>query len=311
MQENEYKFLRLDDAKLKDVKYLFEKVFGKKVSIEYLKKKYDTSYTGQKYLCYLAYDKNNNPVSFHGCIPFKVKYKGSEYLAVQACDFLTIKEHQGKGLMTKLGEITNTLCASGGAKFIYGLQSENTYHTTKKLGWKNDEIMKCYELKVLTLPLSSIAVKFPVFEKLYRIYPKIVLSFLKSSDTLANSNDDNLYPACIHGKAFFGYKSYSLNRIINVKGYKIWIKTAPGLWIGDMENIPEADLMITMKRLKLIAFLLGCSKIVFQLNADSYLDRLFSKYYESFDSYRIGYLKYDNGFPAEKFKPTFGDLDSF
>jgi hypothetical protein len=213
--------------------------------------------------------------------------------------------------MTKLGEMTNELCSSAGTKFIYALQSENTYHTTKKLSWRNDETLNCYEMTVLTLPLSSLALKLSPFEKIYNIYAKITLSIFKKTESLPNSNNEKQFPAAIHNTEFFRYKSYSLSRIINVKGYKVWVKTAPGLWVGDMENIPVADLMLVMKKLKLLAFLLGCSEIVFQLNSDSYLNTLFSKYYTPFDSFKIGYLKYDKDFPAEKFKPTFGDLDSF
>ena len=63
-----YRIERLRDDLLPDVQQLLAEVLKKRVSLEYIRKKYDTCYTGHQYVSCIAYD-GNQPIAFYGTIP--------------------------------------------------------------------------------------------------------------------------------------------------------------------------------------------------------------------------------------------------
>ena len=74
LYKNTYRLKQVDDSDLPAIKSLFLKVFNKKVSLKYVKNKYNTSYLGIKYICTIAYH-NITPVAFYGAIPQEFKNK--------------------------------------------------------------------------------------------------------------------------------------------------------------------------------------------------------------------------------------------
>ena len=154
LYKDTYHIKRLEDCDLKSLQSLILTVFKKKFSIEYLSNKYNTSYLNIKFICFIAYVKNT-PVAFYGAIPQFFSNGHKNILVAHACDSFTVKTHQKKGLHFILAQKSYEVMRENGISLVYAFHSENTFYSTKKLGWKTHHKMARFHFKTHSFPIAK------------------------------------------------------------------------------------------------------------------------------------------------------------
>lgn len=306
MDDLQFTYKRLDDHLFEDVQFLFLTVFNKKKSITYLKNKYNTSYLGSKFICYLAYH-NNQPVAFYGAIPQQFTSNSKSILVAHACDSFTLKNFQGKGLHYNLAIKSYELMKAEGIKLVYAYHSENTYFSTKKLGWLEHKNMKRFHFYIHTIPLAKIIQKL----NLERIYTKFCAVYLKkylnSKETDSSSNKFKQE----YNKDFIKYKDgFNSHYFIQLNSCSFWIKVDAVLHVGFFTCDSDENFKKAISKLKKIAFFLGVNEILFQVLEDSKEFQFLSKLEKGKLSWLIGYLPFDT-INLNDIEFNYADLDTF
>lgn len=139
--QNKIAVYPLTPDRLQHLQLLFYKVFRKKHSIEYLAKKYNTSYSKLTYGGHLAYC-DSEPIAFTGIIPMPFMMDGNAYAGVQICDFMTLPEFRRKGVQKKIWEKNEELVLAHQIDFSFcfsqDVQSiDRTWHKKITLKAKN------------------------------------------------------------------------------------------------------------------------------------------------------------------------------
>lgn len=310
IKSDSFVYQRLSDGNLKDVQFLFETVFKQSITLDQLEKKYDTTYTGIKHIAFLAYEKDM-PVAFYGALPQSFS-NGSEYfVGVHTCDSITLPEYQRRGLHQSLAIKSYDLMKSLGVKFVYAFHSENTFHSCKKLDWKVLHTMKGFWIKTDNFPTTKVLRKVqPLSSWIEKRAQKILAPHVCPVSKFSNSNTMNgIY---VHySEAFFEYKCFSLNEVIELEGVKFWVKLSSGIMIGDINFKTEAQLMLGLDRLKKLCVKLGYNEILFQTTVGTEIEKVLSKHFTGFESWKLGYLLFDEELEIDSFRSNFGDLDTF
>lgn len=308
MENLPFIYKRLDDSSLADVQYLFLTVFNKKKSINYLKNKYNTSYLGIKYICYIAYH-DSKPVAFYGAIPQKFSSNSSSILVAHACDSFTLNEYQKKGLHYNLALKSYEVMKTEGIQFVYAYHSENTYFSTKKLGWLEYKKMQRFHFKTTTLPLAKLTKKLSL-EKTYSIFCNAILekySILNVEEVDFSSKKMMQY----NQEDFINYKNgFNTHLLIAFYDCTFWIKIDAILHVGFFTSSNEENFKKALLKLKKTASLIGISEILFQVLIDSKEYQLLSKIETPKESWLLGYLPFET-VNLDDLEFNYADLDTF
>jgi len=303
---NKYHLKRLEEKDFPAVKEIFWKVFHKKVSLSYLKNKYNTSYLGVKYICSIAY-KGKIPVAFYGAIPQKFSNHSQEILVAHACDSFTLKECQGQGLHFQLATISYELMKENNIKFVYAYHSDNTYHSTKKLGWKEHIHMQRFHVKVPTLPISKILNKLGS-NSFYTLF----FSEKISKEALEKLQSNSSQFRQKFTKSFIDYKnSFNNHFFIELYDCVFWVKIQSIMNIGLVQAPSETSLKKATRKLRRIAFFLGIKELLFQIDSATPVASYLTKIVVPKKSWLIGYLDFDPTINLEEFLFTYADLDTY
>ena len=309
----EYHIKPLSKQNLKDVQYLYRKVFNNKVNLYFVTKKFDTSYLRKNYFGHLAY-YNNEPVAFHGAIPVAMTYNKKTELAAQYGDAMTIKEHTGKGLFTKLGKLTDTLLQQEGITFVWGFPNQNSqYGYLHKLDWQYKTRMHGFKIKTSKLPIEKVLQKTILTKKMYQQYIEKVFLQYKVDEIINGSVfiEDNVVTVK-RDKDYFTYKNFTNNFCVKISETLFWIKINNGVLVGDIKTKSKNHFYDSLKTLKKIAAHCGIQQIIFQSPPNTLIyNFLTNSNCEHFESWIIGYKNFNSAFPLENLKLTFGDLDTF
>jgi len=307
-----YTIVPLSSANIKDLTYLYKRVFGNLMTLDMVKTKFDTSYLGTGYFGHLAY-ADNQPVAFHGAIPVLMKYKGVYELAAQYGDAMTLPEHTGKGLFTTLGKKTDEQLKKAQVKFVWGFPNQNSeYGYLNKLNWVYKERMQRFNVKTAVVPIEKITRKFSVSHDLYSKHIKSVFEKYKTHKTIEGSV--YMTPNTVSTSRdtdYYSYKSFTGNFTIEIEDVLFWLKIKNGLLIGDIETSSEAQFHAAFKILKQIATLNGISEINIQASPNTLITKLMTKYQNPLESWVIGFKSFSSNFPLDHLKLTLGDLDTF
>lgn len=307
-----YRVERLNAENIYDLIPLFKGVFGKTVSREYVRAKYDTAYLGVQYLAHICYE-GDTPIAYYGAMPFMIEYNGRQILAAQSGDAMTLPGYNGKGIFTHLGRMTDALLEAENIAFVYGWPNQNSYYGyVKKLDWVHKENMQRYEIPVRCFPLEKLSRMLPRLRPWYKKRARKLLASMQSSkQALPSSVVDGEWGGTLRNEAFFKYKAFLGNVLADVEGVTVWLKADTRLLIGDMQLASEAEMLKAEKTLKKLARKLGVPAIIFQVSPGAPLDRWFGKRYQPIESWAIGYKNYLSDIPLEKLRFTYGDLDTF
>lgn len=116
---NGYVLRRVSESDVDFLVEISESAFGILLSREYYINKNLTSSLASS-IWYIALDIENKPAAFYGVYACELVLDGKKVKAVQSGDTMTHKSHTGKGLFTKLAELTYDLCRRNGICFVFG-----------------------------------------------------------------------------------------------------------------------------------------------------------------------------------------------
>lgn len=302
-----YRIKRVDASDFPAIKELFWKVFRKKVTLSYLQNKYDTSYLGIKYICSIAY-YDEIPVAFYGAIPQKFKNNSEEIFVAHACDSYTLPEHQRKGLHYELAKFAYEIMRENDMKYVYAFHSENTYYSTKKLGWKEHEPLQRFHIKVSTLPIGKVLNKLR-WTNVYDLFFKRPVS-RKAIQKLTSEHSEKF--RLQFDEDFINYKnSFKSHYCVEIGDCVFWLKIQAIIHVG-LFYAPSAEaLQKAIKIVKRKAFFLGITELLFQVDKDSVMAAQLQTIVEPKESWLVGYLDFDPTINLKEFIFTYSDLDTF
>jgi len=169
-----------------------------------------------------------------------------------------------------------------------------------------------YKLKVFTIPLAGLSKRAPILMPIYKAYVSIVLAFYSTKSTYQPSSVINDKFGGVHRSLqYFSYKSFYNNHLIELGGKTSWIKIDGALLIGDIELITQNEVEKMIRKIKSLAFWLGCNKVIFPVSKDTNWDNLLGGKVDGEEGIYVGDLDLQSGLPLEKFKYVFADFDTF
>lgn len=309
-----YTITKLTSENQHDLIPIYSDAFGIEVSVDFLRAKQHTSFTGFENVGFIAYDELKQPAAFYGVYPCMIEYQGKKYLVAQSGDTMTHSKHVGKGLFTQLAQKTYEYCKENGFHLVYGFPNENSFPGfIKRLGWSHFDDMTSYLIRVKCIPWIRLKNTFKLAQSLHNKWCNFVLNKLKKGQPFKSSAATFETPVIDHSSEFFAYKTYAKNYLVRLNGMNLWLKHDDTfLLIGDFETFTEVEFEQTIKRLKRIAFFLGLPHLRFQTSSSTEGERLFQKYGIPMEiNYPVGGINFTNTIPLEKLKFTGADNDTF
>ncbi len=279
----EYQFKEITAQNLGDIVFLVKKVTGKRLSVAYYQKKYDTPQANGLYHGWLAYDTEGRPVSVAAALPTLVQLpNGQQVPATQMIETFTLPEHRGKGLMTVMVQKIIDAHRAAGVKIFFGLLNQNNVHPfTKKLGFTQTHTMRYYGINTGALPLEAVARRLG-FTTWYRLWLNrcLVPYLAPAGSVLPNSALLEGYGGVVHNTAFLAYKKFSMNYLCQFEGIDSWLKFESGLLVGDVVMPPDCTQVqfdTWLDQLLVLARKTGLRRIFFQTFEGARLDVFLQK----------------------------------
>lgn len=304
------RFERLSDSNLPHVLELYNETFKDPITLDRLRRKYDTSYLGLRHLTYLAYD-GGTPVAFYGALPQEFIADGEVFFGVHTCDSITRAGYRGRGVHRDLAEQAYRLMKNHGVRLVYAFHSEATFHACRKLGWSTHARMRGFKIPVAGLPVAALCRRLSSFRPRYDAHLRRVLHAEADPRPFVNSHYREGAMCVRYSPAFFAYKTFSHNAVVSVGPTRAWVKAAGGLMVGDVEFDREDDIVAGVAGLRRLARRLGCHHLLFQTFPGSRLETSLSRHWRGFDTWLVGYRAFDSTLPVDRWRTNFGDLDTF
>ncbi len=316
---NNYTFELLNDNNIKDLPSLFKNAFNEVRSIESIKSKYDSSKTGGNNFTFIAYDSNNNPGGLYAIFPVYINYNNEKILAGQVGDILIHSDHKKSfNLFSKLASHSHDYAKNNGIKllyaFVYG--DKGSYPLfVRYLDFIDNECFKGYCVKINTLPLSSLAKRYPAVNFFYKPYFLFLHKlFFKKQNYFLNFKKEMNYNEIEKDNDYIKYKSsYSSSEVLEIGSVRFFIKLNKdgSIGIGDVDKCSIIEISSSIKKLKIIAFLMGVRILQFEMSKDHILDQILCSQYNAINERRLLYLPLDENINGETIKFTYCDLDTF
>jgi len=299
-----FSYVQLEEKHLQDLQFLIKTVFKKRFSIDYLKQKYSDQYQCGS-LATMAFD-GAKPIGFYGAIAQQFSHQNKVILVAHACDSYTLKEYQGKGVHFRLAQLSYELMRKQRIRFVYAFHSENTYHSTKKIGWKEREEMVRFHLKTYAFPMAKVYKRL----NLDNIYQKKVNRAFRKFEVT-----DFCYKGALSHQimdtAYFEYKnSFFPHYLIKIEQCVFYLKVDAIMQIGFFYSQNREQLDKALITLTKIANKLGVNEILFQCSENSMMFNGLHLHAKPLPSWKIGYLLFDE-IDINNFEFTFANLDTF
>jgi GNAT superfamily N-acetyltransferase len=311
MEPFPYRIERLSDERLPDVQRLLAEVLHKKVTQDYLKIKYDTRYLGVQYLSAIAYD-GDVPIAFYGTVPQPFTHpSGAKMIGCHGVDSMTLDSYQRRGLHQKLALTTYAWMRAEGVSVVFAFHSENTYHSCKKLDWKEWGRLRGYWVKGAALPLAKVWRRLPILNDMHvsRVN-KALRKFAIDPQAFTNSNM-HLGWAVEYSPAFFASKRFHRQYLIALAGVKFWLSIDAVVRVGDAHFEDVDHFWRGVTALQSLCRRLGYGQILFQTYPGSAIDLALASKLDGFESWIAGYLDLAPGLDFEEYRPAYADQDSF
>ena len=292
---------------MRAVKELLWNVFRKKISVAELRHKYDASYLGLEYVSTIAF-KEEIPIAFYGAILQKFQKNNQKIIVAQACDSATLATHQGKGLHFELAKLSYEIMQTQNVSCVYAFLNENSFHSTKKLGWHSYFNMQRFHFKTNAIPIAKVLNKLD-WNTFYDIFFKKKVS-LKEIKKLACEHKEN-FSQVINSELINHKSKFKSHYYIEVKNCVFWMKIERIMHVGLCHATSKTDLEKAIKKLKRKAFFLGIPEILFQVTPIANISKQLTTLVAPKESWHVGYLPFDNNIKLKDFIFTYSDSDTF
>lgn len=305
----EYSIERLSEAHIPALANLYNLCFRKNVSPDWFRQKYNTENFGVKYIGFLALDQNT-VAAFYGVIPCPVILEGQEILAAQSADTMTHPDHRNKGLFVTLANKTYELAKNSNIRFLFGFPNQHSQPGAVKLGWDFSlPPMKMFQLTLRPLPYARLVFKS---KWLSQGYLGVIRLMLRSDggNTPRIFREQPNGPR--HDAAFIAYKKYSPAFFISINQTNVWVRLDGDMKIGLMTVSPKCDPRPLLTKLKRLATVLGCGRVVFITSHNTGLYKYLSPHIQPVDAFPTGIYKLtEETLPYELISFEYCDLDIF
>ena len=308
----EYIIKRVSEENYKDIAWLFRER-GVNYSEEFVRRKFNTGFTGKMNIGFIAYDsKSGEPASHYSVFPCFMQIAGKKVLVAQSGDTITHERHQRKGLFVRLAEETFSLSRNEGFEVVYGFPNDQSYHGfVNRLNWIHSENFHSYEIPVRTFPLQRTFSKLrlsTMYESFVNVY---AVRQNKSGKRPSNSVIEEGYSGVVHDVGFFRYKTYTKNYFATVENVLVWFKIEGGLSVGDIQCANGFDIIKVENALKKLSGILGCEKIRIHASPGTRLQQALDQRYASSPDIFICWLSLNGAYPKGTLKFTAADMDTF
>jgi hypothetical protein len=310
---NGYSIFRVDESHYESLVEISKSAFGIPNTKRYYQLKNNTTGFGIPDLGFIAYSQTGEPAAFYGVFACQAELDGKIYSIAQSGDTMTHKNHTGKGLFTKLAELTYELCELKGIEFVYGFPNYNSYPGfSKKLMWEFPGKLNDYRIKIWTIPFAKISKKIPLLKVPYQLYKKLIDGFYNTGLSKINSSAIfNEFGGIHRSLEFIRYKqSISDSYILSFGKAKAWLKIDGFLYVGDIELNGES-FMEVIRKIRRYAFMIGADVMVFQSTADTPMDIYFAKLVESREGLPWGFRRLKTEIDPSRIHYVTADFDTF
>lgn len=295
---------------------LYQVSFGKEISLNQVKNKFNTSFSGLSFVGFLALNQQNDAVAYYGVFPCLAKYQNKAYLVAQSGDTMTHPDHQGKGLFTQLAKKTYEYCKEVGIHLVFGFPNENSYPGfIKKLDWHHFDDMTAYHIKTSKLPIFRLKEQFALIARHFNNTKNRFTEHFKIEDAFMSSTTDYNHVSLEHSIDFVKYKQvHSPSFLIKIAEVKMWVKLSDKMFllVGDVEKCSETQFVAAISQLKKYAAKMGFPHLRFHVSKNTWLENLLQKHaVKMANEYPVAGINLSNELPLEKCKFTMADNDTF
>lgn len=309
MVNTNYQYYQFEDKHIKDVQSIFWKAFQFKISETSLKNKYNTSFLGTTSVSTVAYD-GSKPIAFYGAIPQEFSNGEHSFFAAHACDSYTLADYQKRGLHYALALKSYEIMQEHNFKMAYAFHSENTYHSTKKLKWKEHREMARFHIKMNQFPVGKLYNKIGLSNKLMNKAQLIFNSYVIDSYRNPFSKTEQIHQ--VYNKEFYNYKNgFNRHFLIKIDSCVFYLKLNSIVNVGFFDAPNSEELNKALEQLKEMIAKLGLNEILFQVDRCSNQYKILNKIATPQPSWLIGYVPFEENLTLDDFGFNFADLDTF
>ncbi|HTF03264.1 MAG TPA: hypothetical protein VK826_04530, partial [Bacteroidia bacterium] len=288
MENNtDYTFERLNADNVARVPDLFNKVFGKRVSIEDVQKKYSAGYTGTNAVAVIAFDADHRAVGFNGRIPYRFRYQHEIVIGFQNCDAMVISESRKQNVFNRLDALATQAACNEGARFFFGFGNQNSAPVLAKQGWTiKEEEMKRFVIPTGAIPLGRIFTKMKSQRKRQHDVQRILTPYTVAYNGIFDKHTDDAIRV-VYDDAYLAYKSLNPVYFLRIGSVFLLVKVDRFLNVGAISASTQEEMDASIGTLRQLGKEMGVSDILFQVKKDSVEDRLLSKNYNGVKSWPI------------------------
>jgi hypothetical protein len=302
------RFERLTFENLHHVATLHRVVYGKQLSMAYLRAKYRPMEPHTGLFGTLAFIENK-PIGFIGIIPQKLEYHGKQEWTGFVVDAMTLPTHRSWVLFSKLIQSNHQmLSAAGFASLCTNSVPQTAILYNPRIGWTASHQLNAYKIPVMNRNLAYVR------RKTLRFFNQnaqtIFRSFLSPATSFSSFESQDVVRVC-RDESFLKYKEENGSFFATHKDGSIWLKQLGSLYIGEVMIRSNQEFESLMQWLIPLARKAGAPEIIFQTSPGSLTDACFAKKHTAFPSWTLGYFNLSSEFPLDKIRMTIGDFDTF
>ena len=314
--EEEFKIVKLADEHFDMLLPLYKEAFGKVISKNFLKRKFDTSMISEeKNLGFIAINQEGKAAAFYGAFVCYALINGKSILIAQSGDTMVSSKYRRKKLFVKLALATYEYCKENGIKAVFGFPNIYSFPSfVKKLGWNHSHNILNYERKTKCIPLIKLTQLFKLRDDFFLKYQLKKLRKVSTLVTAYSSVNEVSGKASIKkNDAFISYKGFEEKYFVSINNIQVWLKpSALFLFIGDISKCREDEFLVVVSKLEKLAFGMGIPQLRIQTSAGSVLDNYAKRHFNKMDAeYPAGGISFDTEFDINCLNYVLADNDTF
>ncbi len=314
---------RIDAAQLPALSALAQVVSGSAWSNEdRLAAKFATHAFGAEFVGYLAYPPSADgtiapgtvPAAYYGVFPVAVRFGDHVVLAAQSGDTMTHPDHRGKGLFIDLAKRTYATAREEGVQFVFGFPNENSYPGfSRKLEWKFPYKMRAFNCLVPTIPVGFALRRLGRAPREFGAFARVLLGLfferVEPTDALWDSSGSTA--GVVRDARMWAYKKMG-TLFVRRGDVGLALKFDGDLSIGEIVGNPTAAEMVAiMRRLSIVAILIGAVRIKSYFSPGSRLERALAPFGRCTESLWFGFVTFVGMQDPSTLELAYLDYDTF
>ncbi len=301
----------LTEGHLGGVHRLHREVFRTRLSLDELRRKYDTSWAGLTGAAIVA-GLGDRTVAFYGAVAQRFRRGDERFTAVQTCDSIVAAEQRGRGLHGTMARACYDLLRRRDVPFVYALHSAATLGACRPLGWQLSHHLELFQARVATPPVAALAARSDATWRAWRWWWQRACQALAAPAEDFRSSfavTDRLHVD--YAPDYLAYRCFSLNALLRLGSATAWVRGGGSLWVGDLQAPDDDAHDRAVDSLVVLARRVGSRRLVFQTSPGGPLSRRLRRRFEARQGFPIGYLPLADHVEVEPWGCNLGDLDTF